>query len=232
MSRAHLKDGTTLDTPDQLTPRALADLQFDHRRWSKGGGYDEDQVDDALDLVEARIVDLIRERDAAHEESARARRELRDVQQATADLRPVLPLLADRDALAGVLAAGLHEANQVANTRVVAAGKLPGLAVHLAGFLLGHLEDARHAPGPAEAPTGPGLTPAEHSVVDLLGRAWTTLVEQVIEPGSQQGEDLRELVAPIHAVQNAVLAQAAARFHPDRYRPLGLSHAEWTEARA
>lgn len=70
----------------------------------------------------------------------------------------------------------------------------------------------------AEAP-GP-LTATEHAVIDLTSRLFDA-VQHVVFPGPSHDDDLREIAMHIHAVQNAVLAQAAARAYPDRYTLLG-----------
>lgn len=67
------------------------------------------------------------------------------------------------------------------------------------------------------------LTPAEDAVVTLLGQVWGLLVDDVVEHGRNARDDLAELAAHLHAIQNAVLAQAAARAYPDRYRRLGAA---------
>lgn len=41
--------------------------------------------------------------------------------------------------------------------------------------------------------------------------------------GPARGADLAELAVHLHAIENTVLAQAAARAYPDRYRLLGES---------
>lgn len=68
--------------------------------------------------------------------------------------------------------------------------------------------------------TPPFLTPAEHQAVDLTGQLWNLLVSIVGDDPARKG-DLRELSVHVHGIQNAVLAQAAARAYPGRYRLLG-----------
>lgn len=68
------------------------------------------------------------------------------------------------------------------------------------------------------------LTDAEHEVIDLLGQAWTVICEQVVAAEASAGEDLREIMHHLHAVQNAVLANAAARAYPEKYRLMGADH--------
>jgi hypothetical protein len=64
------------------------------------------------------------------------------------------------------------------------------------------------------------LTPAEHRVVDMAGQLWGELCNLVGNDVTREA-DLRELVVHIHAIQQAVLAQAAARAYPYEYRLLG-----------
>lgn len=64
------------------------------------------------------------------------------------------------------------------------------------------------------------LTEDEHAAVALaadLARALTRIPRW----GPTRDGDLAELMAAVHTIQNAVLAQAAARAYPDRYRLLG-----------
>jgi hypothetical protein len=69
----------------------------------------------------------------------------------------------------------------------------------------------------------PLLTGAEHTVIRLVGEAWTVLRDEVVAHGPHYAADLAELTAPCHHIQRAVLAQAAARDDPDRYRLLGAA---------
>lgn len=66
------------------------------------------------------------------------------------------------------------------------------------------------------------LTDRELAAAELAGRLWSELC-QVVGPGPTRGADLGELVVHIHAIQQAVLSQAAARAYPDRFRLLGES---------
>jgi len=69
--------------------------------------------------------------------------------------------------------------------------------------------------------TGPPLlTTVEHKVIELVGLL-PGLLERVVDVGPSRRADLAEVIAHVHAIQNAVLAQAAARAYPDRYRLLG-----------
>jgi hypothetical protein len=67
------------------------------------------------------------------------------------------------------------------------------------------------------------LTDAEQEIVSLLGRAYVLLRDQVIAHGVTREDDCAEMRAHIHAVQNAVKAQAAARAYPSEFRLLGSS---------
>jgi hypothetical protein len=73
-----------------------------------------------------------------------------------------------------------------------------------------------------EEPENPLLTPAEHAVIDRLGQTWGDICA-LVEDGPTREADLRELVVHIHALQHAVMAQAAARAYPTSYRRLGSS---------
>lgn len=68
----------------------------------------------------------------------------------------------------------------------------------------------------------PWLTDDEHRAVHLAGELWTLLCGIIGDRRTREA-DLRELVVHVHALQNAVMAQAAARAYPDRYRLLGES---------
>ena len=71
--------------------------------------------------------------------------------------------------------------------------------------------------------TTEALTAAEHRVVELLGEAMSLYATKVVGDGRTRTPDVHEFGASIHALQNAVLAQAAARAYPDRYRLAGGS---------
>lgn len=64
------------------------------------------------------------------------------------------------------------------------------------------------------------LTEAEHQVMELTSQLWSALCS-VTGDGRTRAEDLHEASLHIHALQNMVLAQAAARAYPDKYRLLG-----------
>lgn len=65
------------------------------------------------------------------------------------------------------------------------------------------------------------LTEAEHRAVALAAELWNLLCMDVVGRGRSRSGDLSELCAHIHAIQQAVLSQAAARAYPERYRLLG-----------
>lgn len=84
--------------------------------------------------------------------------------------------------------------------------------------------------GYADEP-GPGasLTGAEHDLVGKLGDCWLDFraILHASDPASAGGQglstaqehDLREFAAHVHDLQHAVMARAAVRAYPDRYRP-------------
>lgn len=65
-----------------------------------------------------------------------------------------------------------------------------------------------------------GLTDAEHAVVRLAGDLWNAICV-AIPDGPTRANDLGELVVHVHAIQHAVMANAAARAYPETYRLLG-----------
>jgi len=64
------------------------------------------------------------------------------------------------------------------------------------------------------------LTVGEHDAVTACADAWAAICK-VVEDGPTRAADLGEVVAHIHALQHFVMAQAAARCYPDRYRLAG-----------
>ncbi|MBM0257363.1 hypothetical protein [Micromonospora sp. 4G55] len=64
------------------------------------------------------------------------------------------------------------------------------------------------------------LTDTEHQAMDLTAQLWNTLCA-IAGDGPARAGDLAELGQHIHAIQHAIMAQAAARAHPDRYRLMG-----------
>ena len=66
------------------------------------------------------------------------------------------------------------------------------------------------------------LTEQEHEALDLTGDL-ASLMVYIIEDGSTHDEDMAEFVHHLHGIQNMILAQAAGRMYPERYRTLGSS---------
>lgn len=64
------------------------------------------------------------------------------------------------------------------------------------------------------------LTADEHDALKLTGALWN-LVGRIVADGRSRPADLAEISIHIHNLQHAILAQAAARAYPDRYRLLG-----------
>jgi hypothetical protein len=66
------------------------------------------------------------------------------------------------------------------------------------------------------------LAEREQDIITRLGEMWGDLCS-IVEDGPTRDADLRELVVHVHALQHAVMAQAAARAYPTTYRRLGSS---------
>lgn len=64
------------------------------------------------------------------------------------------------------------------------------------------------------------LTAREHNIIERAGALWDDLCG-VVEDGPTRGADLAELIVHVHAIQRAVMANAAARAYPMLYRRLG-----------
>jgi hypothetical protein len=64
------------------------------------------------------------------------------------------------------------------------------------------------------------LTETEHRLIEMLGDCFN-LYREVLGAGPTRRADLLEATAHIHALQARVMAQAAARAYPERYRLLG-----------
>jgi hypothetical protein len=75
----------------------------------------------------------------------------------------------------------------------------------------------------ADAPTPAAelLTADEHRAMELTAELVNLMARAVISYGDSRHGDIQELVEHIHGIQNMILAQAAARAYPDRYRLLG-----------
>ena len=70
------------------------------------------------------------------------------------------------------------------------------------------------------AESGALLTEAEHTAIQQAATLWNALCA-AIPDGPTRDADLRELCAHVHAIQHAVMANAAARAYPETYRTLG-----------
>ena len=64
------------------------------------------------------------------------------------------------------------------------------------------------------------LNALEHETIELLGEVWGDICN-IVGRGPSREADLAEAIAHIHALQHFVMAQAASRAYPDRYRLLG-----------
>lgn len=71
-------------------------------------------------------------------------------------------------------------------------------------------------------PLTPPLTPLEIETIDMQGKVWNNLCK-IVGSGSSRSGDLQELCAHVHAIQQAIMSNAAARAYPDQFRPLGGS---------
>ncbi|HEY5990762.1 MAG TPA: hypothetical protein VIV12_30855 [Streptosporangiaceae bacterium] len=67
----------------------------------------------------------------------------------------------------------------------------------------------------------PALTEAEHKAMDLCSELARAVAAIIGDGNGVKAADFREMVLHVHALQNMILAQAAARAYPDRYRLLG-----------
>lgn len=65
------------------------------------------------------------------------------------------------------------------------------------------------------------LTPHEMEAVRQAGLLYNYIAENVVTDGPTREADLTELSTAIHTVQRAVMAQAAARAYPAKFRLLG-----------
>lgn len=67
---------------------------------------------------------------------------------------------------------------------------------------------------------GSGLTEREQGIIDNVGRLAEDYIE-LVGDGPTSAADFAEILPHLHALQQTVMAQAAARTHPGRYRELG-----------
>lgn len=72
----------------------------------------------------------------------------------------------------------------------------------------------------AQEVSGELLTDSERSIVTDIGYVWARLHE-IVGDGPSRQADLREAATHIHALQNMVLSQAAARAYRHEFRLLG-----------
>ncbi len=66
-----------------------------------------------------------------------------------------------------------------------------------------------------------GLTAAELRAMDITAELVNVMCNDVIGHGLTREADVREFVAHVHVIQQAILAQAAGRAYPERFRLLG-----------
>jgi hypothetical protein len=66
------------------------------------------------------------------------------------------------------------------------------------------------------------LTELEHEVIDDLAKVYNKF-NMLMDHGDSRRDDLVEVAMLIHGLQDKVLAQAAARLYPAKYRLLGGS---------
>lgn len=67
------------------------------------------------------------------------------------------------------------------------------------------------------------LTPVEREAMRLTTELSRLMCGQIIGYGSSRAGDVAEFVSHVHAIQQQILSQAAARAYPDEYRLLGDS---------
>ena len=65
------------------------------------------------------------------------------------------------------------------------------------------------------------LTELEHSTIDLLGMVYANIVRISGKSEKVRKFDLAEVALHVHNLQHMVMAQAASRAYPDRYRLIG-----------
>jgi hypothetical protein len=70
------------------------------------------------------------------------------------------------------------------------------------------------------AETGALMTDLEHEAMELSAQLANTL-HRIIGDGPQASNDWAEAAMRIHSMQQMILAQAACRAYPDRYRLMG-----------
>jgi len=65
------------------------------------------------------------------------------------------------------------------------------------------------------------LTEAEHDLIKLLGACASLFSTNVVGDGPTRAHDVDEFCSRVHDLQARVMAQAAGRAYPDRYRLAG-----------
>lgn len=83
-----------------------------------------------------------------------------------------------------------------------------------------HFDGQDYADSVMELLRGALLTEPEHRAMRLTVDLWHALC-RIAADGPARDGDLAELCTHIHAIQRTILAQAAARAYPNRYRLLG-----------
>lgn len=66
-----------------------------------------------------------------------------------------------------------------------------------------------------------GLTAAELRAMDITVDLVNVVCQEVIGRGPSRAQDVSEFVDKVHQIQALILAQAAGRAHPERFRLLG-----------
>lgn len=64
------------------------------------------------------------------------------------------------------------------------------------------------------------LTDNEKDALDLMADVWN-LLYVIVGQGKTRKGDLKEMASHTHAIENAILAQSAAREYPNNYRLMG-----------
>jgi len=64
------------------------------------------------------------------------------------------------------------------------------------------------------------LTDDERKAIQMTAELWNQLC-RIVGDGRTRDADLTELCTHIHAIQHAVMSQAAARAYPEKFRLLG-----------
>lgn len=76
-------------------------------------------------------------------------------------------------------------------------------------------------PGPPSDEDEGLLTQAEHDCIMVLGEAHEIFRDQILGPEPHGAQDDAEFISHIHDLQARVMAHAASRAYPDRYRLAG-----------